>query len=100
LKEFIYGTLHLPLVHLEASLQAYEVNKEIFSLVDVPKELTYGKTPFLDKERVCLLVIHRNFLRQDLNRLQYLEVHSRRLGNLFKGVCTGICCCGLCHSMH
>lgn len=39
LKEFIYGTLHLPLVNLEASLQAYEASEEPFNLSAVPKEV-------------------------------------------------------------
>lgn len=38
-KDFIFGTLDLPLVNLEASLQAYEASEEPFSLASVPKEV-------------------------------------------------------------
>uniref|UniRef100_A0A0C9S951 Coatomer subunit gamma n=2 Tax=Spermatophyta TaxID=58024 RepID=A0A0C9S951_9CONI len=38
-KEFIFGSLDVPLVNLEASLQAYEASEEPFSLAAVPKEV-------------------------------------------------------------
>eukprot|EP01018_Ginkgo_biloba_P001900 Gb_36850 [translate_table: standard] len=38
-KGFIFGTLELPLVNLEASLQAYEASEEPFNLAAVPKEV-------------------------------------------------------------